>query len=211
MCACASVRVCPAPGGASGSGVGPTAETGEPHPEGPRLPQLPGPLRRQQVLSVEQVLHTDRGQAQPCPRPPVCPALTQPAPPAGGPRSTHASGAAVRTPRPTPGPQGALTCAAGACLVAAEPHELLHLVLGNLQVLVAVAGLRAEGAEARGGPLCPPPLPQPHALCSSGSGQGVSLSERRTPLPAGPRGHHFWDSSLSAVVPNGPRAAFSSS
>lgn len=43
-------------------------------------------------------------------------------------------------------PVGSLTCAAGVLLAATEPHELLHQVLGNLQVLVTVTGLGTKWA-----------------------------------------------------------------
>lgn len=51
---------------------------------------------------------------------------------------------------PWPTPWGTHTCAAGAFLVAVEPHQLLHHVLGNLQVLVTVTGLGTEGVPRPG-------------------------------------------------------------
>lgn len=70
---------------------------------------------------------------------------------------------------PTPNPMGQHTCDAGAFRAAAEPHQLLHHVLGDLQVLVTVTGLGTEGVLSPG-EAPPTSPPQPQAPCSSGSG-----------------------------------------
>lgn len=105
---------------------------------------------------------------------------------------------------------GSLTCAAGVLLAATEPHELLHQVLGNLQVLVTVTGLGTRWALRGQAPPMPTLSPM---LLRLWSGQGVSRRQRtQSFLSPQSRGYTASGKSfLTAMAPSGPWAASSSS
>lgn len=71
-----------------------------------------------------------------------------------GPGSTRCWATVHRPPRnPRPTTWGTHTCAARDFPLAAKPHQLLHHLLGDLQVLVAVTGLGTEGCQGQAGLL----------------------------------------------------------
>lgn len=168
--ACTSVRVCPSSGQAEWQLSRAHGGKGCPPPQG-------GPAGLSFLLYCLGGLGTtDRSPGVPrsCwSALSTCQHATIPAcTPAGEPRSSQQLGCHPDPTKPSrPTPVGSLTCAAGVLLAATEPHELLHQVLGNLQVLVTVTGLGTKGVlRGAGSPRPPPSAP---CSCSSGSGQGV--------------------------------------
>lgn len=173
-------------------GQGDRREAGGPHPRGALSVSAswpPGP-----VTFAQRELCLSTG---PWPAPPWSSLQFNPT---TGPLSTEPT-------EPTPNPMGQHTCDAGAFRAAAEPHQLLHHVLGDLQVLVTVTGLGTEGVLRPGEALPTSHLPPP----ASGSLQLWvwlgGFTETKAHIPSSPcrTGHtSSWEPSSTTLDPSGP-------